>query len=482
MRAGQPRLGFGPRRAHPHSVDDQHSPVASCEQGEWSAAVSAGGADRSTSKRPPTRLLLTFVLVLLGSGVLISSSVYTWSIHEDKSRLAKANHNLAHRLQEAEDELKKLQELHRQLSSGAEPPLSDSLLPPPAPTPGPEPQERDTRIIQRNSPEEAELRSRAGLGPADIRGMGLSREGWTADNPEISGVLEKGATGTLWYVGRDEGWYVIDRTSHQRLLHAARLFVDSEEGKRSAAGEAAARLAQEASADAVNTGDHLSRSLHALAAAHAEGLGVPDEPLLGVSRDVLVRLVCSPLVRRVCSTRYGVGISAGAVLISNPDAELWVFDDSRAPYTSVTQVPPPTPFLCHPPPPPYPRQACSQTRSVLTPRCGLYGSHGTLVAQHLLYALFPGRMTVLGAANHRGAQHRVNAASPQRQCDLVVLEDMSAQGVEELRSLGQLSHSALVFATFPQNEAFQALNLSSPQVLFVNSLREGGRGEGWGRD
>jgi hypothetical protein len=184
-------------------------------------------------------------------------------------------------------------------------------------------------------------------------------------------VLEKGATGTLWYVGRDEGWYVIDRTSHQRLLHAARLFVDSEEGKRSAAGEAAARLAQEASADAVNTDDHLSRSLHALAAAHAEGLGVPDEPLHGVARDVLVRLVCSPLVRRVCSTRYGVGISAGAVLISNPDAELWVFDDSRAPYTSVPQGPPPAPLTRPPPPPPptppYPRQASSQTRSVLTP-------------------------------------------------------------------------------------------------------------------
>jgi hypothetical protein len=64
----------------------------------------------------------------------------------------------------------------------------------------------------------------------------------------------------------------------------------------------------------------------------------------------------------------------------------------------------------------------------------------------------------------------------------VVLEDMSAQGVEELRSLGQLSlaHSALVFATFPQNEAFQALNLSSPQVLFVKSLKEGGRGGGGG--
>jgi hypothetical protein len=59
---------------------------------------------------------------------------------------------------------------------------------------------------------------------------------------------------------------------------------------------------------------------------------------------------------------------------------------------------------------------------------------------------------------------------------------MSAQGVEELRSLGQISlaHSALVFATFPQNEAFQALNLSSPQVLFVKSLKEGGRGGGGG--
>jgi hypothetical protein len=103
-------------------------------------------------------------------------------------------------------------------------------------------------------------------------------------------------------------------------------------------------------------------------------------------------------------------------------------------------------------------------------------------------------MTILGPANHGGAQHRVNAASQeasqkrqsdQRQCDLVVLEDMSAQGVEELRSMRELAlaHSALVFATFPQNEAFQALNLSSPQVLFLNSLREGaGRGGGRGRE
>jgi type II secretory pathway pseudopilin PulG len=308
--------------------------------------VGGGGAGSSKNRRQPTRLLLTFLVVLLGSGMLIASSVYTWSMHEDKSRLAKANRHLAHQLQEAEDELKRLQELNSNLSSGAGTPLSDAppVPLPPAP-PGPEPQERDTRIIQRNSPEEAELRSRAGLGPADFGGVGLSREGWTADNPDIAGVLERGSTGTLWYVGRDEAWYIIDRTSHQRLLHAASLFVGSEGGKRSAAGEAAARLAQAASADAVNTLDHLARSLHALAAAHAQGLGVPDEPMLGAVRDVLVRLVCNPLVRRVCSTRYGIGISAAAVLVSNPDAQLSVFDDSRAPYTSVTQVPaPPLPL------------------------------------------------------------------------------------------------------------------------------------------
>ena len=70
--------------------------------------------------------------------------------------------------------------------------------------------------------------------------MGLSEEGWTADNPLIGGALHKGALGKLWYVGRDESWYVVDARSHQRLLHSAALFVASDEGSHTSAGNAAA--------------------------------------------------------------------------------------------------------------------------------------------------------------------------------------------------------------------------------------------------
>ena len=85
----------------------------------------------------------------------------------------------------------------------------------------------------------------------------------------------------------------------------------------------------------------------------------------------------------------------------------------------------------------------------------------------MLYGLFPGRMTIQGAASQGaasqgGGQHGTHAD----ECDLVVLEDMSAQGVEELRGMRHraLPRSALVFATFPQADAWRALNLSSPQV------------------
>ena len=136
--------------------------------------------------------------------VLISSSIYTWYIHEDKGRLAKANRQLTRRLHETESELKRLQDLNPDSTppniqpDNGTPPVSPPL--PSAPS-GPEPQERDTRIIQIDSPEEPELKRRKDIGQGDLGGAGLSREGWTADNPEIAGVLEKGATGQLWYVG-----------------------------------------------------------------------------------------------------------------------------------------------------------------------------------------------------------------------------------------------------------------------------------------
>lgn len=64
-----------------------------------------------------------------------------------------------------------------------------------------------------------------------------------------------------------------------------------------------AGVADKASADAVNTLDHIARELHQLAALHAEGLGIPDEPFQGGVRDTVVRLLASPLVTHVCASR-----------------------------------------------------------------------------------------------------------------------------------------------------------------------------------
>ena len=69
--------------------------------------------------------------------------------------------------------------------------------------------------------------------------MGLDEQGWTADNPRISGAMHTGNVGQLWYIGRDESWYIVDAKSHQRLLHAAKLFVASDEGSNTAVGTAA---------------------------------------------------------------------------------------------------------------------------------------------------------------------------------------------------------------------------------------------------
>ena len=100
--------------------------------------------------------------------------------------------------------------------------------------------------------------------------------------------------GKLWYVGRDEAWYIVDRVSHQRLLHAAALFLGPNEGKAGgraggvrAGGEAegvaagAANVVELATNDAVNTLDHIARALHDLAAQHARGMGIADESLQG---------------------------------------------------------------------------------------------------------------------------------------------------------------------------------------------------------
>ena len=102
----------------------------------------------------------------------------------------------------------------------------------------------------------------------------------------------------------------------------------------------------------------------------------------------------------------------------------------------------------------------------------MHTTHVPLVAQHMLYGVFPGRMTILGAASQGGGQPGMHAETQEEQCDLVVLEDMSAQGVEELRSMRRraLARSALVFATFPQAQAWRALNLSSPQVVASASM------------
>lgn len=73
-------------------------------------------------------------------------------------------------------------------------------------------------------------------------GVGLSEEGWTADNPLIGDASHKAALGKLWYAGRDESWYIVDARSHRRLLHSASLFVASDEGSRTSAGKAAASV------------------------------------------------------------------------------------------------------------------------------------------------------------------------------------------------------------------------------------------------
>ena len=62
-------------------------------------------------------------------------------------------------------------------------------------------------------------------------------------------------------------------------------------------------MAEKASSDAINTLDHLGRALHKLAADHAQGLGIPDEFLQGGVRDMVVRLLASPLLDSVCATR-----------------------------------------------------------------------------------------------------------------------------------------------------------------------------------
>lgn len=75
-----------------------------------------------------------------------------------------------------------------------------------------------------------------------LPGVGLSEEGWTADNPLIGGAAHKAALGKLWYAGRDESWYIVDARSHRRLLHSASLFVASDEGSHTPAGKAAASV------------------------------------------------------------------------------------------------------------------------------------------------------------------------------------------------------------------------------------------------
>ena len=62
-------------------------------------------------------------------------------------------------------------------------------------------------------------------------------------------------------------------------------------------------MAEKAASDAINTLDHVGRTLHKLAADHAQGLGIPDEFLQGGVRDVAVRLLASPILVSVCATR-----------------------------------------------------------------------------------------------------------------------------------------------------------------------------------
>ena len=420
----QARLGLA-HRSHAHTQPPL--PLTHCEQGsgEWTAP----------DKTPPRRrqhssLVFTFVLVLVASCLLVAWSLYAWHMHEDKQRLEQSNRRLALRLKEAEDDIRKLQELTLKLN--AHPPPAphdaDAAKPlPPAP-PGPEPQQPDTQILRGERPGD-----RGGAHAGE--GAGLTRQGWTADNPDIAGVRESGAVGKLWYVGRDEAWYIVDRVSHQRLLHAAALFLGPSEGKAGgraggvrAGGEAegvaagAANVVELATNDAVNTLDHIARALHDLAAQHARGMGIADESLQGGVRDVVARVVVSPLVRTVCSVRYGIGLAAASALLLNPEADVVVFDSERQAHHAATQ--------------------------------------------QLLHALFPGRLTVAAAAARGGGSSR----PAKQRCDVIVCEDFSARGLEELRALrpmakrGRSGEGGLVVGTFPQAGAWLALKLPSPQV------------------
>ena len=144
----QARLGLA-HRSHAHTQPPL--PLTHCEQGsgEWTAP----------DKTPPRRrqhssLVFTFVLVLVASCLLVAWSLYAWHMHEDKQRLEQSNRRLALRLQEAEDDIRKLQELTLKLN--AHPPPAphdaDAAKPlPPAP-PGPEPQQPDTQILRGEGP------------------------------------------------------------------------------------------------------------------------------------------------------------------------------------------------------------------------------------------------------------------------------------------------------------------------------------------
>ena len=236
---------------------------------------------RDRPKRRPYSMILMFVIVFVGSGVLLSLSTYTWYVHEDKGRLVQANRQLAQRLRDAETAIQLLKSDLRALKLNRDLLINAAKLAP-AP-PGPEPQERDTRLMSQETAVGERVRA-LGLKSRNVgalEGVGLSTEGWTADNADIVGVHQDGRTGRLWYVGRDESWYVVSRTSHQRLQANILLFLASQEASNSVVGAAAARVLALSKQDAVNTLDHVLREVHSLAIAHASGVGIGDDGFSG---------------------------------------------------------------------------------------------------------------------------------------------------------------------------------------------------------
>ena len=378
---------------------------------------------RDRPKRRPYSMILLFVIVFVGSGVLLSLSTYTWYVHEDKGRLVLANRHLAQRLRDAETAIQLLKSDLRALELNRDLLINAAKLAP-AP-PGPEPQERDTRTVSQETAGGERVRA-LGLKSRNVgalAGVGLYTEGWTADNADIVGVHQDGGTGRLWYVGRDESWYVVSRTSHQRLQANILLFLASHEASNSIVGAAAARVLALSKQDAVNTLDHVLREVHSLANAHASasGVGIGDDGFSGGVQDVLVRTFSSPLLRHVCSTRYGIGLSAAAALITNPDIHLRVWEDSE-------------------------------------------GIGYAEVTRKLLYALFPGRLSLAASPREEPAGADTGTVDT---CDMLLLEAFNAGSVEEVRLLRKLELAGagtVVAATFPQADAWTALNLSSPQA------------------